>query len=236
MNTPASAQRRGFISEIEETLIAILLGLMTLLTFVNVILRYVFNSSIIWSLEVVLVMFSWLVLLGVSYCFKVRAHLGVDAVTNLLPPGPRKAVAVFAAAMCLAYALLFLKGAWDYWAPFADLPKTTGRWFPTGFDWDARRYGFQETGDIPIPFDWLKTWLEQTFNAYEEGGQRIVDNYSKLPVLVPYMVLPISAMLLALRVAQALVRVWRGEDSSVIVSHEVEDQLEEISATASKKA
>ena len=42
----------------EENAIAVLLGCMTMLTFVNVIMRYGFNSSIIWSLEVVLVLFA----------------------------------------------------------------------------------------------------------------------------------------------------------------------------------
>ena len=39
------------INEIEETLIAVLLGLMTLVTFANVIARYVFNANILWALE-----------------------------------------------------------------------------------------------------------------------------------------------------------------------------------------
>jgi C4-dicarboxylate transporter DctQ subunit len=218
---------RGFIDTLEETLMATLLGLMAVLTFVNVVLRKGFNESIIWSLEVTLVMFAWLVLLGISYGFKVRSHLGVDAITNMLAPGPRRTLAVIAGLMCLAYALLFLKGAWDYWAPFADLPKTTGRWFPTGIDWEARRFGFTETGDIPIPFDSLKTWLEQTFNSYEQGGKIMTDSYSKMPVLVPYVVLPLSALLMTFRVLQAVVRVWKGQEDSLIVSHEAEDAVEE---------
>lgn len=221
------AAGKGLTDTLEETAIAVLLGLMTLLTFVNVVLRYGFNSSIIWSLEVVLIMFSWLVLFGISYGFKVKAHLGVDAITNLLSPGPRKMLALIAGAVCIAYAVLLMKGAWDYWAPFADLPKTTGRWFPTGIDWDARRYGFTETGDVPIPFDWFKSWLEQTFNSYEEGGQINVDSYSKMPVLVPYLILPLGSALLLLRVCQAVWRVWTGETDSLIVSHEAEDAVEE---------
>ena len=220
----------SFIDTFEETAIAILLGLMTLLTFVNVVLRYAFNSSIIWSLEVTLALFAWLVLFGISHGVKTTAHLGVDAITNLLPPGPRKAVALVAGAICLAYAALFLKGAWDYWAPFADLPKTTGRWFPTGIDWDARRYGFTETGDIPIPFDWLKTWLEQTFNSYVEGGERQVDSYNKLPVLVPYLILPIGALLLLYRLVQAVYNIWTGKAQSLIVSHEAEDAVADVAA------
>lgn len=229
----AQAHQTGshsFIDTFEETAIATLLGLMTLLTFVNVVLRYAFNSSIIWSLEVTLALFAWLVLFGISHGVKVTAHLGVDAVTNLLAPGPRKAVALLAGAICLVYAMLFLKGAYDYWAPFADLPKTTGRWFPTGIDWDARRYGFTETGDIPIPFDGLKTWLEQTFNSYVEGGEVKVDAYNKMPVLVPYMILPLGALLLLYRLIQAVRNIWNGTAESLIVSHEAEDAVADVAA------
>ena len=223
----SSGKDVGWVGRIEETAIAVLLGVMTALTFINVILRYAFNSSIIWSLEVVLVLFSWLVLFGISYGFKITAHLGVDAVTNMMPPGPRKAMALLAGAICIIYAGLFLKGAWDYWAPFADLPKTTGRWFPTGIDWTARTYGYTETGQIPIPFDWLKDWLERTFNSYVEGGEVKWDSYNKMPVLVPYVILPIGAALLLFRICQAVVRVWTGASDSLIVSHEAEDAVEE---------
>ena len=62
---PQSAVGR-FINSIEETAIAVILGLMTLVTFINVVLRYVFNASLIWGLEVVLILFAWLVLRRLS--------------------------------------------------------------------------------------------------------------------------------------------------------------------------
>ena len=210
----------------EETAIAVLLGLMTMLTFVNVIMRYGFNSSIIWSLEVVLVLFSWLVLFGVSYGFKVTAHLGVDAITNLLPPGPRKAVALIAGAVTIFYAVLFLKGAWDQWAPFADLPPTTGRWFPTGLDTAARGRSFFETDQIPMP-GWLR-FLEDWINYG--------DRYSKLPRVIPYTILPIAAVLILFRVYQAVWRVWTGASESLIVSHEAEEAVEEAAIKLNKEA
>ena len=49
-----SDTRAGF----EETVIAVLLGLMAILTFINVVLRYLFNASLIWGLEVVLILFA----------------------------------------------------------------------------------------------------------------------------------------------------------------------------------
>ena len=42
-----------FIDEIEETIIAIILALMVTITFINVVLRYGFNSGLIWGLEMV---------------------------------------------------------------------------------------------------------------------------------------------------------------------------------------
>ena len=78
------------INELEETLIALLLGLMTLITFANVIARYVFNSNILWALELTVFLFAWLVLLGVSYCVKTTAHLGVDVVLNVVSPARAK--------------------------------------------------------------------------------------------------------------------------------------------------
>ncbi|SNR28455.1 TRAP transporter small permease [Puniceibacterium sediminis] len=205
---------------LEETAIAVILGLMTMLTFVNVIMRYAFNSSIIWSLEVVLVLFTWLVLFGVSYAFKVTAHLGVDAITNMLPRGPRKVVALLAGAICVFYALLLCKGAWDQWAPFADLPPTTGHWFPTGLDTAARGRSFFETDQIPMP-DWLR-FLEDWINYGE--------HYSKLPRVVPYTILPVAAALILFRICQAVRRVWNDESESLIVSHEAEDAIEDVAA------
>ena len=97
---PRSGLARA-INTLEETLIALILGLMTLVTFINVVLRYGFNSSFIWGLEVTLILFAWLVILGVSYCVKITAHLGVDAITNMMPAGPRRTVALISAAGCI---------------------------------------------------------------------------------------------------------------------------------------
>ena len=202
----------------EETAIALLLGLMTVLTFVNVILRYVFNSMLVWGLEVVLILFAWLVLFGVSYGVKVTAHLGVDALTNTLSPRARRAVALLAALFCGLYAFLLLKGAWDYWAPYAELPPTTGRWFPTGFDWHARGRSFYITDQVPMPgfLRFLEDWIN-----YGES-------YDKLPRVVPYVILPVGMALLLWRFLQATWAIWTGRADSLIVSHEVEDDIAEI--------
>ena len=216
---PASGLGR-FIHEFEETAIAVILGLMTLITFANVVLRYVFSTGLIWGLEAVTFLFAWLVLFGVSYAVKVTAHLGVDAVTNLLSLQTRRIVAILAGVICVAYAGLLLKGAWDYWANFANLPQTTGRWFPTGFEEMKRTSyrGWYEVVDIHFP-NWLR-FIEPIMNDGE--------HYEKLPRFIPYFMLPFGMALLLFRFAQAFAAILRGESDSLIVSHEAEDAVEDV--------
>ena len=209
-----------FIHEFEETVIALLLGVMTMITFANVILRYGFGSGLIWGLELVTFLFAWLVLFGISYAVKVTAHLGVDAVINLFSPARRRFFALIAAAVCISYASLLFKGAWDYWANFANLPQTTGRWFPTGFEeMRGTSYrGWYPANDIPFP-EWLR-WIEPIMN---DG-----DEYEKIPLFIPYSILPIGIGLLLFRFIQATIRLIKGETESLIVSHEAEDDVEAV--------
>lgn len=208
------------INNIEETAIAVILGLMTLLTFINVVLRYVFNSSLIWGLEVVLILFAWLVIFGVSYCVKVTAHLGVDVVINLLNPGGRKTMALVSGLCCILYGIMLFKGSWDYWAPFAALQPTEGRWFPLGFTEGVRDRAFYVTDQVPMLE--IFRWLEPLINYGEE--------YEKLPRVIPYFILPAGSALLLFRFVQATLGVLRGSRESLIVSHEAEDAVAEAAA------
>lgn len=216
---PKSAFARA-VNSFEETTIALLLGLMTLVTFVNVVLRYGFNTSLIWGLEVTLILFAWLVLFGISYGFKVTTHLGVDAITNLFPARGRKVLALISAAICVVYAFLMLKGAYDYWAPFAALQPTEGRWFPFGFTEGVRDRGFYVTDQVPMIGAFR--FLEDLINYGEE--------YEKLPRVIPYAILPVSMALMLFRLVQASIGIYRGERLSLIVSHEAEDAVEEVAA------
>ncbi len=210
----------SFVDRLEENLISILLGLMTLITFANVVARYGFNSNILWALELTVFMFGWLVLLGASYAVKKSAHLGVDAIVNMLDAPARRVLALISVACCIIFSLLLLKGSWDYWANFANLPQTEGRWFPTGFQESFRGKGWYEVNDIPVPG--VLRWMEDVFN---DG-----DAYEKIPRLLPYMVMPISMALLLFRFCQAALAIWQGKVDRLVASHEVEDEIDEAAA------
>lgn len=185
------------VNRIEETLIAVLLGLMTLLTFANVVARYVFNSNILWALEVTVFLFAWLVLLGACYAVKHSVHIGVDVAVRALPAGPRRIVTLIAAAACILFGVLLLKGGWDYWYPF------------------ATKRAFLETDDVPMPefLQFLADWLNE--------GER----YEKMPRFIPYFVLPLSMALLTWRFIQAGWEIFTGKRELLIAAHEAEAAL-----------
>lgn len=194
------------VDTIEETLIALLLGLMTIITFANVIARYVFNTNLLWALETTVFLFAWLVLLGAAYCVKTRAHLGVDVIVNLFGPVGKRRFAIAAGLCSIVFSLLLAIGSWEYWLPFA----TKNVWY--------------EVNDIRIP-EFLR-FLEDAVNEGEA--------YEKLPRFIPYFALPLGMTLVLLRFIQATWKAFRGEWDVIIASHEVEDLIEE-SATQSRE-
>jgi C4-dicarboxylate transporter, DctQ subunit len=199
MNHQATTRLGQFIDNIEETFIAVCMGLMTLLTFANVIARYIFNSNILWALEMTVYLFAWLVLLGASYGVKKHIHIGVDVVINMVSPVNRKIMAILSVTACLAFSILLLIGSWNYWYPFA----TERAWL--------------ETQDIPMP-DILR-FLEGMMNEGEA--------YEKVPRFIPYFALPLGMALMTFRFLQLGWKVLTGELEKIIASHEVEEELEE---------
>ncbi|WP_068714154.1 TRAP transporter small permease [Vibrio tritonius] len=188
--------------KVEETLIAFFLGAMTLLTFVNVIMRYAFNDNILWAVELTVFMFAWMVLVGASYGVKKHFHIGVDVVINIVSPPWRKVLALLSAVSCLAFAILLLVGSWNYWYPFA----TERAWY--------------ETDDIPMPdlLRFMEDWLN-------EG-----EAYEKLPRFIPYLALPLGMALLTFRFLQAAwMIVFCGADR-LIAGHEAEEDLDALKA------
>jgi len=103
-----------FINRAEEAVICILLVLTTLLVFVDVIMRFGFNSGFMWSQELTLHMSAWMVLFGASYGLKVGSHIGMDSFVKLFPRTGRRILTGIAAIMALGYCGLIFYGSWIY--------------------------------------------------------------------------------------------------------------------------
>jgi len=101
------------VNRLEEGIIALLLAAMTSLTFVNVIMRYVFNSGLTWALEITEFLFAWLILFGMSYGVKVGSHIGVDALVRLFPNSVQRVIGLMVVAAGILYSSWLIIGGWE---------------------------------------------------------------------------------------------------------------------------
>ena len=90
---------------------ATFLAVMTILTSLQVLLRYAFNTSLIWSLEATTYCFAWLVLIGMSYCVRTRAHIALDLLVRRFNDHLRRLIGLLAIMVCLGYSLLMFYGS-----------------------------------------------------------------------------------------------------------------------------
>jgi len=80
------------LDNFEEYFCVASLAVMTLLVFVQVIMRYVFSNSLSWSEEVARYIFLWLSWVGASYAVRERAHFRVEIVINRIKGVPHWAL------------------------------------------------------------------------------------------------------------------------------------------------
>lgn len=86
---------KKYLDHIDEFICAILLFVMTCVTFTNVLSRYVLHMSISASEEVATLLFILLSLMGSAIAVKRRAHLGLTIITDHLPPKAQSIVTIF---------------------------------------------------------------------------------------------------------------------------------------------
>lgn len=103
-----------FIHFIEDTIIKGLLVWITGLVFLDVVLRFVFNTGFIWLQELTLYSAAWMVILGAGWAIRHGAHIGISVFVNRLPSGRRRLVALLALLLCFVYCCLFLYGSAVY--------------------------------------------------------------------------------------------------------------------------
>ena len=86
----------------EEGITAFLYALATILAFLEVVLRYVFNDSL-GSLELVTFSLIWVSLIGASYGIPYGVHIHVEILVDRLPEGLRRKFLVSSLAISAAF-------------------------------------------------------------------------------------------------------------------------------------
>ena len=113
--SPDTARAVHPLVRLAETLMAAGLGVMALVVFVNVVLRYGFGSGIAASEELSRLLFVWMVFIGATAAYPAGEHMAFTSLIGLLQGRP----ALMAAATVLIRLLVLLgcvligHGAWQ---------------------------------------------------------------------------------------------------------------------------
>lgn len=97
---------KKFLNTFEDSFCAIILLIMLILTFINVIARYIILASMPFVEELTCVGLMILSILGAATAAKRQAHLGLSVITDLLPQTAQRVIALIcdllSAAFCAA--------------------------------------------------------------------------------------------------------------------------------------
>ncbi len=125
----------------EEGFIALLLTVMTLVTFAYVILNNLYSlfyalaerfegasdfffaigdaildlaQAMTWSNALTKALFAWLIFFGLAYGVRTAGHIGVDALVKLAPRRVQRLIGLLACLCCLGYAGLIAVGSFEW--------------------------------------------------------------------------------------------------------------------------
>lgn len=95
-----------------EWMLVAMLAMMAILVFGNVVLRYIFNSGIVFSEEVSRFLFMWINLIGALVVLKDHGHLGVTSLVEKFGELGQRICRFIADALTCVCCLLLIHGTW----------------------------------------------------------------------------------------------------------------------------
>ncbi len=97
------------IMGLELLLGALLIILMVGIMVAEVVMRYVFNNSIIWVQEFVILLFIWMVMLGGSAASMTKTHVTITTFSQRMPKRARQVLQLFVSLVILAVLAYLLR-------------------------------------------------------------------------------------------------------------------------------
>ena len=95
-----------------EWILVAVLGVMVSLVFGNVVLRYGFNTGIVFSEEMSRFLFIWITLIGALIVMKDNAHLGMSSVIGLFGEPGQRVCRFSADLLTFACCIVLVHGSW----------------------------------------------------------------------------------------------------------------------------
>lgn len=96
----------NLLNKMEEYIVAITLAIATVLTFTEVVLRYVFGASLGFTQELVIYLLITAGLVGASMGVRTKVHIGVDVLVKQFPYPLQKIVKLSVIVTCVLFCLV----------------------------------------------------------------------------------------------------------------------------------
>jgi len=150
-----------FLVRVETILLVVFLGVMVVLAFAQVVLRDVFNASILWGDPVVRQMVMWSGFMGAAIAASQDRHISIDAFTKFIKGRVKEIVHVVTSLFASVVCFYLAKAAWDFMVS----EKEAGGELITGIpSW---------IGLLIIPFGYALLTFHFALNAVEHAGDAI---------------------------------------------------------------
>lgn len=105
---------RWLDKHLEESLMIVLLAIITTVMIFQVILRYLFRSPLFWAEEFCRYGLVWSTFISIGYCVRYRINLHVDLLDHIMPHTVKIVVQYLIRLVCLFFYVVFFWGAWQY--------------------------------------------------------------------------------------------------------------------------
>ena len=147
---------------LEWALCALLIGTVVV-TFTQVLSRYVFQTSLAWSEELARYLFMWLASLGAAYAFKTRSHFLLRFVVDKFSLKLQMVVASLVVALMTIFLVTFI------WQAIVYTQSVAGQTAPgTGFS-KAVPASSAVVGGLFMLFYMLRNWIAEV-RTYRENA------------------------------------------------------------------
>lgn len=98
---------KKWLYNLDDVIATTCLTMIILLTGINVISRYFFNSPFAWMQEISLGLFIWMVFIGISSTMKRDGHVGVDYFVQKMPK-PLRLLSEIIRAVTINFVLIYI--------------------------------------------------------------------------------------------------------------------------------
>ena len=112
-----------------ESVLCVLISALSIVTFSQVVARYVFEAPLSWSEELARFLLLWLAMLSSAYAFKIKSHFALQFVIKIVTRKIQKLISVLVSLLVIFflsgfvfYSIKFVLGVKGHLAPALQIP------------------------------------------------------------------------------------------------------------------